>query len=45
MALEEQQGRNIADAAKEAGVKHLIWSSLLDVTKRESNSKYEKKRK
>ncbi|KAH8166291.1 hypothetical protein CIB48_g1940 [Xylaria polymorpha] len=33
MALEEQQGRNIADASKEAGVKHLIWSSLLDVTK------------
>ncbi|KAJ3563304.1 hypothetical protein NPX13_g8251 [Xylaria arbuscula] len=33
MALEEQQGRNIADATKEAGVKHLIWSSLLDVAK------------
>ncbi|KAI0448912.1 NMRAL1 protein [Xylaria acuta] len=33
MALEEQQGRNIADASKEAGVKHLIWSSLLDITK------------
>ncbi|KAI1740270.1 NMRAL1 protein [Xylaria scruposa] len=33
MALEEQQGRNIADASKEAGVKHLIWSSLLDVKK------------
>ncbi|KAI0443257.1 NMRAL1 protein [Xylaria telfairii] len=33
MALEEQQGRNIADASKEAGVKHLIWSSLLNVTK------------
>ncbi|KAI0410115.1 NMRAL1 protein [Xylaria palmicola] len=33
MALEEQQGRNIADAAKEASVKHLIWSSLLDITK------------
>ncbi|KAI0474726.1 NmrA-like family protein [Xylaria cf. heliscus] len=33
MKLEEQQGRNIADASKEAGVKHLIWSSLLDVTK------------
>ncbi|KAJ2997917.1 hypothetical protein NUW58_g495 [Xylaria curta] len=31
--LEEQQGRNIADAAKETGVKHLIWSSLLDITK------------
>ncbi|KAI1751904.1 NMRAL1 protein [Xylaria castorea] len=33
MALEEQQGRNIADASKEAGVKHLIWSSLLDINK------------
>lgn len=33
MKLEEQQGRNIADAAKETGVKHLIWSSLLDITK------------
>ncbi|KAI1147402.1 NmrA-like family-domain-containing protein [Nemania diffusa] len=33
MELEEQQGRNIADAAKEVGVKHLIWSSLLDITK------------
>ncbi|KAI1115749.1 NMRAL1 protein [Nemania sp. NC0429] len=31
MKLEEQQGRNIADAAKEVGVKHLIWSSLLDI--------------
>ncbi|KAI1292742.1 hypothetical protein F5Y03DRAFT_375254 [Xylaria venustula] len=39
MDLEEQQGRNIADAAKEAGVKHLIWSSLLDVTKL-TNGKY-----
>ncbi|KAI0141620.1 NmrA-like family protein [Xylariaceae sp. FL1272] len=33
MKLEEQQGRNIADAAKEAGLKHLIWSSLLNVEK------------
>ncbi|KAI0473693.1 NMRAL1 protein [Xylariaceae sp. FL0804] len=33
MALEEQQGRNLADAAKETGVKHYIWSSLEDVTK------------
>ncbi|KAI0536775.1 NmrA-like family protein [Xylaria digitata] len=39
MQLEEQQGRNIADAAKEAGVKHLIWSSLLDITKL-TNGKY-----
>lgn len=27
------QGRNVADAAKDAGVKHLIFSSLLNVTK------------
>ncbi|KAI1425137.1 hypothetical protein F5Y12DRAFT_395196 [Xylaria sp. FL1777] len=39
MKLEEQQGRNIADAAKETGVKHLIWSSLLDITKL-TNGKY-----
>ncbi|KAI1501208.1 NmrA-like family protein [Biscogniauxia marginata] len=31
--LEEQQGRNLADAAKEAGVKHYIWSSLFNITK------------
>ncbi|KAI0593673.1 NmrA-like family protein [Biscogniauxia sp. FL1348] len=30
--LEEQQGRNLADAAKDAGVKHYIWSSLFDIT-------------
>ncbi|KAL8869034.1 MAG: hypothetical protein Q9174_004577 [Haloplaca sp. 1 TL-2023] len=30
-ALEEQQGRNIADLSKEAGVHHLIWSSLLNI--------------
>ncbi|TGJ88311.1 hypothetical protein E0Z10_g493 [Xylaria hypoxylon] len=39
MQLEEQQGRNIADAAKEVGVNHLIWSSLLDITKL-TNGKY-----
>ncbi|KAI1818212.1 NmrA-like family protein [Poronia punctata] len=33
MKLEEQQGRNLADAAKETGVKHFIWSSLLDINK------------
>ncbi|KAI1355440.1 NmrA-like family protein [Xylaria sp. FL0043] len=33
MELEEQQGRNIADAAKGVGVKHLIWSSLPDAAK------------
>ncbi|KAL8897619.1 MAG: hypothetical protein Q9207_007125 [Kuettlingeria erythrocarpa] len=31
--LELQQGKNIADVCKEAGVQHLIWSGLVDVTK------------
>lgn len=30
---EVQQGKNIADVSKAAGVKHLIWSSLPHVTK------------
>ncbi|KAK9319368.1 NmrA-domain-containing protein [Lipomyces orientalis] len=30
---EFQQGKNLVDAAKEAGVEHFIWSSLLNVTK------------
>ncbi|EFR01094.1 hscarg protein [Nannizzia gypsea CBS 118893] len=30
---EIQQGKNIADAAKENSVQHLIWSSLINVTK------------
>lgn len=34
MELEIQQGKNLADAAKEAGVSHYIWSSLLNVNKR-----------
>ncbi|KAK7743601.1 hypothetical protein SLS53_004136 [Cytospora paraplurivora] len=33
MKLEIQQGKNLADAAKEAGVKHFVWSSLLNVNK------------
>ncbi|KAK8851495.1 NmrA-like family protein [Apiospora arundinis] len=31
--LEIQQGKNLADAAKEAGVEFLIWSSLYNVNK------------
>lgn len=31
--VEIQQGKNIADVSKELGVQHLIWSSLLNVTK------------
>jgi len=30
---EVQQGKNMADAAHEVGVKHYIWSTLLDVNK------------
>ncbi|KAI9648249.1 hypothetical protein NHQ30_002881 [Ciborinia camelliae] len=30
--IEKKQGKAIADAAKEAGVQHFIWSSLLHVT-------------
>ncbi|KAI1170038.1 NmrA-like family-domain-containing protein [Nemania sp. FL0916] len=30
--VEVQQGKNLADAVKAAGVKHYIWSSLLDIT-------------
>lgn len=33
---EIQQGKNIADAAKDTGVQHLVWSSLLNVTTRAS---------
>jgi uncharacterized protein YbjT (DUF2867 family) len=33
-AVEIQQGKNIADVAKEVGVHHLVWSSLLNVTQR-----------
>ncbi|KAK4184570.1 NmrA family transcriptional regulator [Podospora australis] len=32
-SLEVQQGKNLVDAAKEAGVEHFIWSSLLDINK------------
>jgi uncharacterized protein YbjT (DUF2867 family) len=38
---EEQQGRNVADAAKEAGVQHLVWSSLINVTEL-SKGKYKR---
>lgn len=33
MSLEIQQGKNLADAAKETGVQHYIWSSLPHVSK------------
>lgn len=32
-AIEVSQGKNVANAAKQEGVSHLIFSSLLDVTK------------
>lgn len=38
MELEIQQGKNLADAAKETGVNHYIWSSLLNVNKRKSRA-------
>ncbi|KAI4135266.1 MAG: hypothetical protein LQ347_000814 [Umbilicaria vellea] len=31
--LEVQQGKNVADVAKEVGLQHLVWSSLPNVTK------------
>jgi uncharacterized protein YbjT (DUF2867 family) len=33
MELEIQQGKNIADAAKEVGIQHYIWSTLLNINK------------
>jgi uncharacterized protein YbjT (DUF2867 family) len=33
MDYEVMQGKNLADAAKEAGISHLIWSSLPFVSK------------
>lgn len=38
---ETEQGKNVADVCKELGVQHLIWSSLLNVTKL-SNGKLDK---
>jgi uncharacterized protein YbjT (DUF2867 family) len=32
--LETRQGKTIADVSKELGIKHLVWSSLLDINKR-----------
>lgn len=32
--LEIQQGKNLADAAKEAGIRHYIWSTLHNVKER-----------
>jgi len=34
--LEVQQGKNLVDAAKETSVQQFIWSSLLNINKRES---------
>ncbi|KAK2735195.1 hypothetical protein FQN57_001335 [Myotisia sp. PD_48] len=31
--MEIQQGHNLADAAKETNIKHLVWSSMPDATK------------
>ncbi|OBT75595.1 hypothetical protein VF21_05854 [Pseudogymnoascus sp. 05NY08] len=31
--VEIKQGKNVADAAKETGLQHLVWSSLIDATK------------
>lgn len=31
--LEYEQGKKLADAVKQAGVNHFIWSSLMNVTK------------
>ncbi|KFY13102.1 hypothetical protein V492_03479 [Pseudogymnoascus sp. VKM F-4246] len=31
--VEIAQGKNVADAAKETGLQHLVWSSLIDVNK------------
>jgi uncharacterized protein YbjT (DUF2867 family) len=36
--LEMKQGRSLVDVAKEAGVNHFIWSSLINVTKRKPRS-------
>jgi uncharacterized protein YbjT (DUF2867 family) len=38
MKLEIKQGKDLVDAAKETGVQHFIWSSLLDINKRESHN-------
>ncbi len=32
---EIKQGKDVVDASKEAGVQHFVWSSLLDISKRE----------
>jgi hypothetical protein len=37
-APEITQGKAVADAAKAAGVQHLVWSSLLNVSKRTPTS-------
>lgn len=36
--VEIQQGKNLANAAKEAGVQHFIYSSLLNIKSRKFNN-------
>jgi uncharacterized protein YbjT (DUF2867 family) len=38
--LEVRQGKDIVDAAKETGVQHFIWSSLLNITKRKPSAPF-----
>lgn len=35
MQTEIKQGKDLADAAKEAGVSHYIWASLYNIKERE----------
>jgi hypothetical protein len=35
---EIKQGKDLVDAAKETGVQHFIWSSLLNIDKRKWNA-------
>lgn len=35
---EVQQGKNVVDAAQEVGIKHLVFSTLFNITERKTNS-------